>query len=87
MACEKIKIGGAVAIICTRRGKKEKCHSCGKNYASRLCDYPIDRNTTKIVTCDRNLCVDCAIERGEFDFCPTHDLRILAQIQGPRPRS
>jgi hypothetical protein len=86
MACEKIKIGDAIAIVCTRRGKKKICNVCGKNYATRLCDYPVDR-TTNVVTCDRNLCGDCAINRGELDFCPSHDLEKMAirrDLTGPR---
>jgi hypothetical protein len=46
------------------------CKSCGQ-ISSHLCDYPIGDGKT----CDIELCEDCKVTIGKFDFCPVHALQ------------
>jgi hypothetical protein len=46
------------------------CKSCGQ-ISKYLCDYPIGNGKT----CDIELCEDCKVTIGKFDFCPVHALQ------------
>lgn len=57
----------------------ERCRFCKCKRATKLCDYPVGYWVSphmvikhgKIITCDRQMCDDCATNLGyEMDFCP-----------------
>lgn len=91
MTCEHVKMpGGITAIVCSRgrRGKKPKaCAFCGKP-SSLLCDFKrrapeISGGVQRLVdkTCDKPLCVACAVSVGEdLDHCPDHKPRAGDQL-------
>lgn len=77
MACKKIKLEGATAIVCTR-GKKTKVAPCGfcKESHTKLCDYPMRHGT-----CDLKMCDVHATNVGpDQDYCPTHKTFSLRDI-------
>jgi len=63
-----------------------KCGVCGKNEATKLCDFVIDYkgvayyrnshdflNQSRYETCDLPLCDKCATNHVGHDFCPHHE--------------
>lgn len=75
MPCKEIKLGKATAAIVCTRERIKKCSSCRKNVATQQCDFPISKKTKAdgtIATCDKFLCVQCAVNRGDLDYCPNH---------------
>lgn len=72
MACRSVAVpGGGVAIVCTRGERPRRCAVCGAPGATLLCDGP--PRTPKAKTCDRPLCVRCAVRRApDQDYCPEH---------------
>lgn len=55
--------------------KKVKCDFCGKE-ATLLCDMLKASIVTSVdfkrhvLTCGKNICIECATKVGEFDYCP-----------------
>jgi hypothetical protein len=82
MTCETVRIGGAVAIVCSRGRRRKRC-ACGRP-ATKLCDAlrgasgevsasPQARDRRATRTCDAPLCGRCAVPAGpDRDLCPTH---------------
>ena len=72
MPCDhKTLPDGAIAIVCSRRGKPSRCRYCGQP-GGLLCDYPVERNGER-TTCDTPLCRSCATKlSGERDLCRAH---------------
>jgi len=73
--CNFIDLGnGASAIVCTRGSVSQKVNSrcaCGR-VANLLCDYPL-KGPKAGKTCDRPLCMLCAIRVSVGkDYCPAH---------------
>lgn len=59
-------------FICYGRGRSRpsRCTVCGRPYAERECDHAGPRGGT----CNKRLCVVCAVVVGEnLDHCPSHD--------------
>lgn len=55
------------------------CKECKQKKATRLCDYDIGYNIdlegpgrTRRVTCDKELCVECATKINNKDYCKEH---------------
>lgn len=69
MTCETVKIGNAVAIVCSRGRRSRKRCACGRP-ATKLCDH---RDVGRRKTCDEPLCDQHAVRIGaNIDFCPLH---------------
>lgn len=71
MTCEHVRIGGTVAIVCTRgRRRRPQCQEPGcTRPGERQCDFPIGKGKT----CDRYLCTGHAVPQGpNRDYCPGH---------------
>jgi len=95
MRCEHVKAGGHDAIICGGP-KKRLCEFCKRQYATKQCDFPIERLVKgrypdKMVrrkgTCDAWMCNACAVAQGpNVDYCPPHERNKL-QIMEARLRS
>jgi hypothetical protein len=71
VCCERIAVGGHVAIICgLRRSPQRACAFCDAS-STKQCDYPVA--TSK--TCDAYMCDSCSIAVGEnVDYCLGHSL-------------
>lgn len=71
MPCDHVALpGGGYAIVC-RRDRRKPCIVCGRP-SSKLCDFPLTGGKAG-KTCDRPLCVRCAVHVGtDSDFCPSH---------------
>lgn len=76
MACEFVRIpgdgplGGATAIVCGPRRKRDRCVSCGRP-AGLLCDWKVPEN--KSGTCDAPICDACTHSPApDKDLCPDH---------------
>jgi len=69
----KLKEDGAVVIACTRgRRRTTFCAQCQTNSATKLCDFPLSGKKAG-QTCDRPLCVHCAVSVGkDKDYCAVH---------------
>ena len=59
--------------------KENLCLFCKKREATLLCDMPHSTIVThargsgfesRIITCDRRICTECATRVNGFDFCP-----------------
>lgn len=64
------------------------CEECHEREATRLCDYDIGynidlagRGKIKRVTCDKKLCIRCAIKINNKDYCKKH-IQDLKKILG-----
>lgn len=69
MTCETVKIGNAVAIVCSRGRRTRKRCACGMP-ATKLCDH---KEPGQRRTCDAPLCNGCATPAGpDRDLCPAH---------------
>lgn len=69
MTCERVAVGGTVAIVCGVRGRKRRC-PCG-HLATLECDWK--RPTKKSGTCDAPLCERCTYRPAPGkDLCPLH---------------
>ena len=84
MPCEPFRSadGTVTGILCTRRGKRAKCGSCGAP-CDYECDFPTDK---KSQTCDAKICAACSLhivgrqmsiggglyKPDSYDFCKTH---------------
>jgi len=97
MNCEHVKIGGEDAIICGGP-KKRLCEFCKRQYATRQCDFPIERRKAgrkdprafKVVrtTCDAWMCEQCATAQGpNVDYCPPHERNKLAIMEARLPEN
>lgn len=82
MTCTPIRMSdGTVGIICTRvRQRRRICQVPGCfRPAERQCDFKLDRLRYKrnsgSTTCDHWLCVRHAVNFGDKDYCPHHDLQ------------
>lgn len=70
MVCRTVKVGTAVAIVCSRGERRKRC-TCGQP-ATKLCDYPVERRG-KRATCDRTMCEAHATKVGpDLDHCAEH---------------
>lgn len=67
MTCETVKIGGHVAIVCSRGRKRHLCCAC-KAMAPLQCDWPTESGGT----CSKPICRGCARADGDKDYCPFH---------------
>lgn len=70
MACNIIKNrDGTIIFMCgDKMPQLAPCAECG-DVADILCDYPVGDG----VTCDRNLCPDCAVEVApNLHYCKPH---------------
>ncbi|WAW01210.1 hypothetical protein [Oxalobacter formigenes] len=69
MACNITKRDGMTIFICgSELPQWEVCAECG-DVADILCDYPVGDG----LTCDRNLCADCAVEVApNLHYCKPH---------------
>lgn len=66
-----ILASGQRAIVCTGRRGRKRCSACKTGWASLECDFPTPAR--KSGTCDKPLCAECAVRKGEnLDFCPHH---------------
>lgn len=72
MPCRTVDLGNGVrAIVCSRENRPRKCDICGRR-GSKLCDFPLNGAKTG-KTCDRSLCVKCAVHKApDTDYCPAH---------------
>lgn len=85
MSCDYVRIGGTVAIVCSRgRGRRrvEKCLACSKPAAFQ-CDWILarvpkisgGRQALEPKRCDAHLCADHAREIApEKHVCPVHSI-------------
>jgi hypothetical protein len=73
------KEGHVTAIVCGRRQPRRFCKSCNREFASKLCDFPVAPGKT----CDAPICDKCATAVGpDLDHCPKHKNEKLAAEQG-----
>jgi hypothetical protein len=89
-SCNTVKVetsaGPVTAIICTRGRRRKNCEFCSR-YATKQCDFPVERPMGKSQLCDKWLCDRCATPQGpNIDFCPPHE-RNKTKIMEARLRS
>lgn len=71
MGCYPIinKKGKAEGFLCGRDLKIEMCPTCGAGMADFQCDFPVGKHAT----CDRKMCLKCALEiKDDIHLCPEH---------------
>jgi hypothetical protein len=69
MACEWVKFGDTMAIVCHSGKRRNWCEFCHERPASKLCDGTVLDNKT----CDAAICEVCATHGGkDIDYCPMH---------------
>lgn len=78
MPCRTIDLGnGAFAIAYSRGQRSKPCSVCGRR-GEKPCDYPLTGDKSG-KTCDRSLCRNCAVSRGnDVDYCPAHARMVAA---------
>ncbi len=83
MPCNHINLpGGGSAIICSRSSQK-RC--AGGRPATKLCDFPL-AGTKAGKTCDKPLCVVCAVHREpDIDYCRPHAELLDRKTEAARP--
>lgn len=71
MACTFIRDNsGRGMIVCGPRRPRKFCKDCGREFASKLCDFPVG---PKGKTCDTPICDKCATPVGpDRYYCPKH---------------
>lgn len=70
MTCRTVKVGSAVAIVCSRGERRRRC-GCGR-WATKLCDARVERRGRR-ATCDRPMCDRCSTSVGQnIDHCLAH---------------
>lgn len=68
MPCATVRVGDAVAIVCSRSGGAHPCVVCGR-IASKQCDYP-RRPRPSRARCNAHMCDDHAVHVGlDLDWC------------------
>ena len=83
MTCETVRIGDGVAIVCSRvRPRRRQCQVRGCHRPGvRQCDF----ETAPGKTCDKYLCVPCAVAIGPGrDHCPDHPAKPM-RPGSPKP--
>jgi hypothetical protein len=68
MGCATVRIGDAVAIVCSRGGGVKPCRVCG-TVATKQCDHPTRPRPSR-ARCNAHVCDAHAIPVGpDLDWC------------------
>jgi hypothetical protein len=74
MPCNRYRMPGGVAIVCSRGQRRSTCQTTGCTGTTvALCDFPLS-GRKKGATCSRRMCARCRVSQpGEdVDYCRTH---------------
>jgi len=92
MACEPIRIGSGLAMVCTRGPRRvpkgPPCVSCGKP-STALCDFQVTRELAcaghagpSTAVCDQPICERCRWPvpgKVDTDYCPAHRDQVMVK--------